>query len=77
MNWAGSRPGARRIAPSIPTIGFVGAAWARTSNPPPNCSGLFIAWTNEPEITAPTTIVNTTRVNIASVTPVRKRFLSG
>ena len=28
-------------------------------------------------MTAPTTSVKTTRVNIASVTPVRKRFLSG
>ena len=32
---------------------------------------------NEPEVTVPVTSVKTTRVNIASVTPVRKRPASG
>ena len=32
---------------------------------------------NDPELTVPVTIVNTTSVNIASVIPVRKRLASG
>jgi hypothetical protein len=77
VNCAGSRPGARRIAASIPPTGFVGEACARMSKPPPNLSGSSNAFTNEPVTTAPTTSVKTTSVNIANVTPVRKRFRSG
>jgi hypothetical protein len=50
---------------------------ARTSKPPPKRSGSSIARRNAPDVVAPTTMVNTTSVNIASVTPVRKRTRSG
>jgi hypothetical protein len=47
------------------------------SNPPPNACTLSIAWRKELVVIAPTTMVKTTNVNIASVTPVRKTLRSG
>ena len=59
------------------TIGAAGEVVARMSKPPPNAFRLFAAPTNDPVVVAPTTSVNTTSVNIARVTPVRKRLRSG
>ena len=70
------RPGARRSAPAMSSIGAVPVVPARTWNPPPK-SSTSMAWTNEPFDAVPVTSVNTTRVNMASVVPVRKRAASG
>ena len=59
------------------TIGCAGEVVARTSKPPPKASRSLNAFVNAPEVVAPTTSVKTTSVNIASVTPVRKRLRSG
>ena len=58
------------------SIGAVPVVPARTWNPPPT-SSTPMAWTNDPFDTVPVTSVNTTRVNIASVVPVRKRAARG
>ena len=50
---------------------------ARIWKPPPNASTLPSAAWNEPVDVDPVTSVKTTRVNIASVVPVRKRLRSG
>ena len=57
--------------------GLAGATLARMSKPPPNVARLLTPLTNDLVVVAPTTSVNTTSVNIASVTPVRKRLRSG
>ena len=55
----------------------IGAVSARMSKPPPNVRSSSNARMNDPEIVEPLTSVKTTRVNIAMVTPVRKRVRSG
>ena len=57
--------------------GAAGEAVARTSKPPPKVLMLLKALVNDPVVVAPTTRVKTTSMNIASVTPVRKRLRSG
>jgi hypothetical protein len=58
-------------------IGLAADELARTSKPPPKVFRSSKAFTNEPVVIAPTTSVKTTSVNMASVTPVRKRLRSG
>ena len=71
------RPGVRATAAGMFTIGSAGEDVARMSKPPPKTSRSLKAFVNAPEVVAPTTSVKTTSVNIASVTPVRKRLRSG
>ena len=59
------------------TIGCAGDVVARMSKPPPKTVMSLKAFVNAPDVVAPTTSVKTTSVNIASVTPVRKRLRSG
>ncbi len=66
-----------RSAADMSVIGLAGDVIARTSKPPPKVSALFDAAMNELGVVIPTTSVNTTNVNIASVMPVRSRFRSG
>ena len=69
---AGRAPQRRRHV----AIGAVAVVPARTWNPPPK-SSTSMACTNEPFDAVPVTSVKTTRVNMASVVPVRKRAASG
>ena len=69
-------PGVRRSAAAMSSMGAVPVVPARTWKPPPK-SSTSIAWTNDPFEAVPVTSVNTTRVNIASVVPVRNRAASG
>ena len=70
-------PGVLAIAARMSSIGAAAPVPARTSKPPPDLSTSWKEWTNEPDVTVPVTSVKTTRVNIASVVPVRKRLVSG